>query len=240
MKLHTYLAIFYSLFVNIDSKESRIYSKQRVVLISFDGFRHDYIDRHDLKNFKSFARYGVKADSLKPVFVTKTFPNHFTIATGLYEESHGIIANRMYDPVYKEHFNPSSTDPKWWNSTKPIWMLNEERVFPDTNKTGKSATIFWPGSETSYGGKFPFFTYKKYNATFSIKDRFDKIVELLMGHSDVNFVACYMNQPDGMAHKHGPDSLETIKMLKDLDKQFGYFQRKMDRAQLLENVTIIV
>ena len=61
------------------------YSKQRVVLISFDGFRHDFIERHNLDAFKGFARRGVKASSLKPVFTTKTFPNHFTMATGLYE-----------------------------------------------------------------------------------------------------------------------------------------------------------
>ena len=164
--------------INTKTTQKRTYSKQRVVVISFDGFRYDYIKRDNLEAFKNFARYGASASSLKPVFTTKTFPNHFTIATGLYEETHGIVGNKFYDPVLKDTFHKSN-DAKWWTGARPIWMLNEERVIEGTNKTGKSATIFWPGSESSYGGKYPSYTYKEYNASYSTKDRFNEIVKLL-------------------------------------------------------------
>ena len=222
-------------------RKSSAYSKQRVVLISFDGFRHDFVERHNLAAFKRFARHGVRASSLKPVFTTKTFPNHVTMATGLYEETHGIVGNRFYDAQLNATFIKSD-DPKWWNNSpaKPLWALNENHVIDEsTNKTGKSATIFWPGSTSPYHDKWPFFAFKKYNANYTTRDRFDKIVELLLDNHDLNFVACYMQEPDSVAHNTGPESEATAAMLKKVDADFGYFQRKMDKASLLDKVILL-
>eukprot|EP00111_Clytia_hemisphaerica_P014857 TCONS_00043761-protein len=227
------------LLINTKTTQKRTYSKQRVVVISFDGFRYDYIKRDNLEAFKKFAHYGASASSLKPVFTTKTFPNHFTIATGLYEETHGIVGNQFYDPVFKDTFHKSN-GAKWWTGAKPIWMLNEERIIEGTNKTGKSATIFWPGSESSYDGKYPSYTYKEYNASYSTKNRFDAIVKLMLDDDDLNLVMCYIEEPDNTAHNHGPDNDVTKAILKKLNKEFDYFIRKMDRANLLDTVNIIV
>lgn len=234
-KLYLFLAICR---VTLTESSTAKYSKQRLVLISFDGFRHDYIDRENLQNFKRFAREGVKAKSLQPSFVTKTFPNHFTMVTGLYEESHGIISNHMYDPVYKESFSPknSSHDPKWWNAATPLWIQNEEQTIEGTHETGKSATIFWPGSETTYNNKSASFYFHDYNSNYTTKERLKKIVHLLLNGTDLNFVACYIEQPDRASHRYGPDSKQTSEKLKELDQLFGYFLEMIAHAGLDDKV----
>ena len=225
-KLVGYILILWSR-VTVASKH-----KSTLILISFDGFRHDYIERNDMKNFKEFGKSGVWADALKPAFVTKTFPNHFTIVTGLYEESHGIISNYMYDPVYKEYFDQKGTDPKWWNNTTPVWISNELQ-----HPGRKSGTIFWPGSQVSYRNHSPYFSLKHYDANFRGRQRMDKMVELLLEPDPVNFIACYIQEPDASSHRYGPDSPEVAKVLHKVDELFGYFIRKLKRANLYDKVS---
>lgn len=100
-----------------------------VIVISFDGFRYDYLEtvrkRSKLTpNFDEFIRNGVRAKWMKNVFVTKTFPNHFSIATGLYEETHGIVGNYMFDPALNDTFYLNNTNPLWWDNgfNTPIWV----------------------------------------------------------------------------------------------------------------------
>ena len=215
------------------------YEKQTIVLLSFDGFRHDYIERENLKHFKEFAKSGVIAKSLEGTFVTKTFPNHFTIVTGLYEESHGIVANYMYDPIYQEYFDPakSSSDSKWWNGATPIWITNELQFIKNGKRTRKSATIYWPGSATSYKNHWPYYTIKDYNSSFNSKKRVDTIINLLMQPEPVNFIACYFEEPDRTSHTYGPNHKNTSKVLQKLDRLLGYFIGKMKRANLYKKVS---
>jgi predicted AlkP superfamily pyrophosphatase or phosphodiesterase len=70
-----------------------------VILISIDGFRADYLDRGVTPTLASLAASGVRADALRPSFPTLTFPNHYTLVTGLYPDHHGIVDNRMTDPA---------------------------------------------------------------------------------------------------------------------------------------------
>lgn len=107
-------------------------SKQKLLLVSFDGFRHDYIDIHDLKNFKRLHSLGFRTKWIQNQMVTKTFPNHWSIVTGLYEESHGIISNKFFAPELNKEFNAfarpawKSWDPKFWKG-EPIWKTNEKQ-----------------------------------------------------------------------------------------------------------------
>ena len=216
-----------------------------VILISFDGFRWDYFKRAKLKNFDYIIKNGVKAESLKSTFITKTFPNHFTMVTGLYEESHGIVANRMFDPVFNETFVPSTTEPKWWNASVPIWIQNElhgKDVFPNgtkiNNSPRKSAAIFWVGSNVKYGGKLPSFYFPVYNGSFSTEERFDMVVHLLKEENPPNFIACYIAEPDKTGHKYGPDSDEMVNTLVKLDFQFGEFLKKLKNNGFLDHVRL--
>ena len=98
--------------------------QQRVVLIAFDGFRADYVDRPGAVNLRRLAARGVRAERMIPAFPSKTFPNHYTIVTGLTPEHHGIVANAMRDPELGLFRNSNATaqrDPRWWGG-EPIWV----------------------------------------------------------------------------------------------------------------------
>ena len=117
--------------------------KPIVLLISLDGLRWDYMELADAPNLQRLIKGGVKAESLIPVFPSKTFPNHYTIVTGLYPENHGIVSNSMFDPVFREFFRitdaNATTNGKWWEG-EPIWVT--------ASKQGQTtATMFWPGSD---------------------------------------------------------------------------------------------
>ena len=121
-----------------------------VVLISFDGWRWDYIDRAEVPHLRALAARGVRADGLIPSFPSKTFPNHYTLVTGLYPERHGIVSNVIVDPGFPQRFTMASQTAKtarWWGG-EPLWntaMLQGRRA----------ASMFWPGSEAPIGGLRP-------------------------------------------------------------------------------------
>src|SRR5688500_705639 len=102
--------------------------KPTVILISLDGFRYDYVGKYATPRLKRLASEGVRAKSLIPSFPTKTFPNHYTLVTGLYPENHGIVENNVYD--YGEVFSMSKRDevqnPRWWGG-EPIWVTAEKQ-----------------------------------------------------------------------------------------------------------------
>ena len=114
-----------------------------LILVSFDGWRWDYTDRADVPNLKGLAARGVRAEGLIPSFPTMTFPNHYTIVTGLVPDHHGIVANGMFDRrIGPDKFTMSSAtakDPRWWGG-EPIWTTAMEQGM-------KSGATFWPGSE---------------------------------------------------------------------------------------------
>ncbi|CAM9234117.1 unnamed protein product [Lampetra planeri] len=117
-----------------------------LLLISFDGFRADYLQRFPMPNLELLYSQGVLVEQLTNVFVTKTFPNHFTMVTGLYAESHGIVASNMYDPVSHKTFRTSTRDPMWWNKAQPLWISAQDSGY-------KTAAMMWPGSDITYGNR---------------------------------------------------------------------------------------
>src|SRR5438105_786168 len=104
--------------------------KPTVILISFDGFRWDYFDQVAAPNFHRLAAEGVRVAQLIPSFPSKTFPNHYTIVTGLYPEHHGIVFNKIFDPEFNAHFDTSNRasvqDGRWWGG-EPIWVSAEKQ-----------------------------------------------------------------------------------------------------------------
>ena len=124
----------------------------RVVLMSFDGFRYDYLDRPEasLPNMRALAENGVRSE-IVPVFPAKRFPNEYTLVTGLYAEAHGIVSDSFYDEEHNDTFDMSRTESFWWEQGEPIWVTAERQ-----NVT--SAAYFWPGSEVRFGSRNRRFT----------------------------------------------------------------------------------
>lgn len=205
----------------------------KVLLVSMDGFRWDYIRRAQTPNFHRMAREGVRVPFINNTFITKTFPCHYSIVTGLYEESHGIIANRMYDPVFNETFTMGTTAGKWWDEGHPLWNLVQRHGL-------KSAVYFWPGSESEIRGLRPNI-WRPYNESVPFKVRVDTVISWLNNSSYViDLALLYFNEPDTTGHMYGPDSQEVLQKVADMDEILGYIFDKLNETGLLDTVNLIV
>ncbi|KAK6184426.1 hypothetical protein SNE40_006900 [Patella caerulea] len=194
-----------------------------------DGFRWDYLENIDTPNFDSMADQGVKVRYMNNTFVTET--SHYSMATGLYKESHGIVGNQMYDPVFNESFTIRTRDSKWWEAGKPIWITA-------TKYNKKSATHFWPGSEVEIKGVRPAI-WLPYNGSIPFKTRIDTVVEWF-ANKGVHFATLYFHEPDATGHKYGPDSQEYKDKVKYMDGILGYMMRKLRDNKLWDSVNVIV
>ena len=145
-------------------------AKPYVILVSLDGFRYDYPRIYKSPNLELMASRGASApDGMIPAYPSITFPNHYTIVTGLYPEHHGIVANVFYDPVRKEVYSykdPQTVNDGTWYGGTPLWVLAEQQGM-------RSACFFWPGSEADIQGMRPSY-YMKYDAKYPNADRVDR------------------------------------------------------------------
>lgn len=156
------------------------------------------------------------------------FFNKFLFA-GLYEESHGIIGNVMYDPEFNENFTTRSTESKWWNGGEPIWITAVKQGL-------KSATYFWPGSEAEIRGFRPT-TYKKY-ATVDTQVQIDTVTDWLTG--DIDLAVMYIPQPDKVGHRYGPNSPEVRQKVREVDGAVGYLLDQLQEKKLLSVVNLVL
>ncbi len=226
-----FLIFFILLFGSCNNKQ-----EQYVLLISFDGFRSDYLDWYDTPNMDSFINKGVKSEGLIPVFVSKTFPNHYSIATGLYVENHGLIGNNFYDPRFNEHYSLKDRskveDPKFYGG-EPIWITAEKQGL-------KTASYFWVGSEAPINGTSPSI-WKKYEHNSPFESRIDSIVSWFSLPINKRPKLCllYFHEPDETGHNTGPKSKETAKMVTKMDSLFGVLLKKLESTPVSSNLNII-
>ena len=184
------------------------FSKEYVLLVSFDGFRYDYADKVSTPNFDALQKNGVKAKSLIPIFPTLPFPNHYSIATGCYADKHRIIGNTFYsktlDRVYSMYDRSTVTDSSFYGA-EPIWVTVEK------NKL-KSASYFWVGSEAL--GKTPSI-YKDYNSGVPCTSRIASVISWfsLPEEKRPELIMLYFNEPDHTGHMFGPESVEIRDMI---------------------------
>ncbi|KAG7241064.1 hypothetical protein INR49_026095 [Caranx melampygus] len=146
-----------------------------LLLVSFDGFRADYLKRFPMPNLKLLYSQGVLVEHLNNVFITKTFPNHYSLVTGLYAESHGILASSMYDPVSHKHFSTSNdSDPMWWSEAQPLWITALDGGY-------KTATMMWPGSDVVIGNRTATH-FAPYNSDVTFKQRLKNVTNWILGN----------------------------------------------------------
>jgi predicted AlkP superfamily pyrophosphatase or phosphodiesterase len=194
-------------------------SKPYVVVVSLDGFRYDYAARYGAKNLLAMVRRGASAPGgMLPAFPSLTFPNHYSIATGLYPEHHGIVANFFYDPARKQSYafnDPKSEQDGSWYGGTPLWVLSEQQSM-------RSATFFWPGSEAEIRGKRPSY-YLHYDDKFPDDKRVDQVLSWLRLPADrrPHLIFLYYSNVDHAGHEFGPDSPETAKAVRHVDELIG-------------------
>lgn len=208
-----------------------------VVLVSLDGFRWDYAKRDGATHLLEIGRKGVWApEGMFPSFPSLTFPNHFTIVTGLYPEHHGLVANSFYDPARQTHYaiNDSTavTDGSWYNGT-PLWSLAESQGM-------RTACFFWPGSEAKIAGYRPTY-YLRFNNKVDDNARVEQILEWLrLPPADrPHFITLYYDEPDHEGHQYGPDAPQTKAAVLKMDKLVGKLKDGLDATGLPINLIVV-
>ncbi|XP_070711503.1 bis(5'-adenosyl)-triphosphatase enpp4 [Pempheris klunzingeri] len=207
-----------------------------LLLVSFDGFRADYLQSFPMPNLKRLYSQGVLVEELNNVFITKTFPNHYSLVTGLYAESHGIVASNMYDPVSHKYFHIGNTDPTWWSKAQPLWLTAMDYGY-------KTAAAMWPGSDVIISNRTPthFFPYNP-NVTF--QQRLGNVTSWMLGdgkEQGVKFAALYWEEPDRSGHMFGPDNFTAMsKVLKEVDDNVGLLISELKRTGLWGHINVLV
>jgi len=208
-----------------------------VVVVSFDGFRWDYADIYDTPNFRELAIHGVRASRMIPSFPTKTFPNHYTLATGLYPDHHGILNNSFYASdlggIYRIGDPVMVTDGAAYFG-EPIWVTAEKQGV-------KSACYFWVGSEAEIMGVRPSY-WTTYDGSIPYRDRVDQVIDWLSLPMSKRpaLVTLYFDEPDYTAHRAGPESEATGKAIAQLDSILGYLRTEISNLEHKDRINLIV
>ncbi len=208
-----------------------------VILISIDGFRSDYFELHKPAVINELAKNGARARYMKPPYPTKTFPSHYSIATGLYPDNHGMIENNMYDADTKAVFGLSKREevmnPAWWGG-EPVWNTAQRQ--------GQiAAASFWPGTETKIGGMQPRY-WKNYDGKVPNTERVDTV----LGWLDLpqierpTMITLYFSDVDDAGHNYGPYSVETRAAVHKVDSEIKGLVDGLLARGILDKVNLIL
>ncbi|KAM6964074.1 ectonucleotide pyrophosphatase/phosphodiesterase family member 7-like [Tautogolabrus adspersus] len=216
-------------------------TRNKLLLISFDGFRWDYDRDVDTPNLDRMAQDGVKAEYVTPPFLTITSPAHFTLLTGRYIENHGVIHNMWFNTTTqekKQYYMTQFVDSYWDNGSLPIWITAQRQGL-------KAGSLHFPGTAATYRKEIvrvrqvePRF-YDHSNET-DWQLNIDKVVGEWFHQQDLDFVSLYFGEPDLVGHKYGPDSPERREMVKQVDRTVGYMRDKIQQHGLTDKLNIII
>jgi predicted AlkP superfamily pyrophosphatase or phosphodiesterase len=208
-----------------------------VVMLSMDGFRWDYPDLCETPNLDRIAASGVKARSLQPSFPSKTFANHYTMATGLYPDHHGIVDNSFYDPETGKSYsigNRKAVEDASFYGGEPIWVTAEKQGII-------SASFYWVGSEAPIEGIQPTY-WKVYDDNVPFENRIDTVIYWLnlAEEKRPHLITFYFDEPDGTGHHAGPGSDEICNVVTYLDSLVGVFLDKIEDLPISGSINIII
>lgn len=218
-------------------KDSRKPFKNYVLLVSLDAFRWDYNKIYNTPNLNKLAQDGVKADRMFSSFPTVTFPNHYSIATGLYPDHHGLIDNSFSAPdlglFYRMGDRTAVENPAFYGG-EPIWVTAEKQGV-------RAASFFWVGSEAPVGGMHPTY-WKKYDKTVTFEERIDTVIKWLGYPPDKRpeLVTLYFDEPDATSHTFGPVSPQTGKVVERLDSLMGVLRLKLSALPDAKKINLII
>lgn len=231
-KILSLLICAVSWLLNVSAQE------HRTIIISLDGCRWDYPEMYNTPFLDQLGKEGVKA-IMQPSFPSVTFPNHYTLATGLVPDHHGIIANTFLDQesglVFSLGNKETKQDPRFWGG-EPIWIT--------AKKQGKKVgVVYWPGSDVAIQGTYPYIYHnyeKKPLLTFT-----ERIVEIermlkLPESERPQLIMAYFDEPDHSGHTYGPESKQTRKQVETLDCLLGQLWNDIQRMPDGKNINLIV
>lgn len=207
-----------------------------VILVSLDGFRYDYAERYQTKNILAVRDGGAAAESIIPSFPSLTFPNHISIATGLYPEHHGIVGNSFYDPARAAEYTlrASSTEGAWLDPrATPLWVLAEQQHVI-------AACMFWPMCDSEIRGVRPAY-WKLFDDRFPDEQRVQQVLDWLKLPSDrrPHFITLYFSDTDHAGHTFGPDAAETAQAAQTVDRMIGRLRQGLDALDLPVNLILV-
>lgn len=208
-----------------------------VILIAIDGFRADYLDKHRPPNLSRLAEEGVRAKGMIPAFPSKTFPNHYSIATGLYPQNHGIVENNIYDRKTGALFTLGNREEvrksSWWLG-EPIWVTAEKQG-------QKAGTYFFPGTEAEIAGKRPSY-WKPYDGKVPNRER----VETVLSWLDLpvaerpTFLTLYFSDVDDAGHGFGPEASQTRDAVLKVDAEVGLLLEGLKARKIQDRVNLVI
>lgn len=215
------------------------------ILVSLDGFRPDYLNRGVTPTLSALARGGMTGPMI-PSFPSKTYPNHWTLVTGLTPDHHGIVGNTMEDPARPgETFTMATDDPFWWNAAEPIWVTAEKAGI-------RTATMFWPGANVAWGGTraagWPNTLtggtrpsdWQQFNQAITGPQRVAAVIDWLRRPAETRprFVTLYFDTVDTAGHRFGPDDARTTAAVADVDASLGKLVDGL--AALLQPANLVI
>ena len=211
--------------------------KPYVILVSFDGFKPDYLDRFTLPNFQSIAKRGARARAMVPVFPSLTFPNHYSLVTGLRPDRHGIVANSFYDPARDQSYsmcNVASVIDGSWYRGEPIWVTAERQGMV-------AACYFWPGSEAAIRGIRPSH-WKKYDGAVSNADRVNGVLEWLRLPEErrPHMITLYFSEVDSASHRGPLDAPAIAHAAAAVDQMLGLLVAGIDSLPIRDRVYLVL
>ena len=213
-------------------------SKPYVILVSLDGFRYDYAKKYHADHLLALGTQGASApEGMLPSYPSITFPNHYTIVTGLYPEHHGIVANEFYDPSRKQTYSYSMVgkdlaDGTWYGGT-PLWVLAEQQGM-------RSASFFWVGSEADVQGVRPSY-YLRFDGKFPNGKRVEQALAWLHlpPEQRPHMITLYFSDTDSAGHRYGPDSPQVADAVRELDGEIGKLENGIKESKLPVDLIVL-
>ncbi|CAJ1061331.1 ectonucleotide pyrophosphatase/phosphodiesterase family member 7 [Xyrichtys novacula] len=227
--------------ISITAKpQSKAAQRNKLLLISFDGFRWDYDQDVDTPNLDQLVLDGVKAKYITPPMLTMTSPSHFTTITGRWVEDHEVVHNMMFDTKtnLKVPHKKTLTRSEWWdNGPLPLWITAQ-------NQGLKTASFFFPGGGANYSGQavnrvlLEDFNHPDDNET-EWRENIDKVMSWF-SEEDFHLVTLYYGEPDNVGHAKGPDHPDRKKIIMQIDRTIGYLREAIVRHQLTDTLNVII
>ena len=207
------------------------------VIISLDGLRWDYLDAYDVPFMNQLAREGVKA-VMQPSFPSKTFPNHYTLATGLVPDHHGIITNTFWDRERGVEFslgNKETRSKGYYYGGDPVWLTAKRQGV-------KTATVFWVGSDVDIQGEHPTYWRDYQTEQLDFPGRVEEIIRLLKRPEEKrpHLVMAYFEEPDRSGHNYGPLNRMTRRAMEDMDLLLSNLWARIQLLPIASQVNLII